>query len=87
MVIGDLSVPLHIPSVLLANKQRLIVVKASWIEIKMCSVWFGLVLLVLAVIDASGERSAGPNNRPNIVVIVTDDLVRALWWVCDLQGG
>ncbi|XP_062711801.1 arylsulfatase B-like isoform X1 [Aedes albopictus] len=43
-------------------------------EIKMSSVWFGLVLLVLAVIDASGERSAGPNNRPNIVVIVTDDL-------------
>lgn len=47
----------------------------------MSSVWFGLVLLVLAVIDASGERSAGPNNRPNIVVIVTDDLVRALRWV------
>lgn len=42
----------------------------------MNSVRFGLVLLLLAVISASGDRSRGSNKRPNIVVIVTDDLVR-----------
>lgn len=40
----------------------------------MNSVRFGLVLLLLAVISASGDRSRGSNKRPNIVVIVTDDL-------------